>query len=205
MAAWAFLRSNRAPEAETLLRRGIEAMPNAAGLHLNLGYALAAAGKPVDALLEYLYEIENGSADSPYTKEAAALFRDGISKSKAAPDFSEAIATLHSVLTDLKKDPAATLADLIRLEALGYRHPTLDLFRAGTVYANGDARAAERILRTLIGTDPGFLPPYFDLSQILADSNRQEEGRRFVAEAVRRNPAHWMLTGRFPLPELNPN
>ena len=50
VAAWAQGRAGSRAEAIDLLRRGIAAMPNESGLHLNLGYTLTNDGRPVEAL-----------------------------------------------------------------------------------------------------------------------------------------------------------
>jgi tetratricopeptide (TPR) repeat protein len=195
IAAWALSRTDKLADAQALLRRAITAMPNASGLHLGLGYAMAADGKPVDALLEYWYEFENGASDDPYAKEARLQFQDSLGRAQAFPMFASRILLLRDIVEDTGNNPKTVLDDLRALDEAGIKHPTLDLLRAETLHAAGDAATAEALLRKLLTDDPAFLPAYFDLALILRSSERTEEARRLVADAVKRNPAHWQLIG----------
>lgn len=198
VAAWAYGQRGKHAEAEAVLRQAIGRYPNGDGLHFNLGLTLAARSRPVEALLEYLYEVENGSAENAFAKQSSEKLRDGLAKSPADPAAARAVGQLASVLSPKTNDPASSIADLDRLAESGYHHATLELLRAGALYATGERFVAERVLRTLNEVDPAFLPAYFDLSQILTDTSRVDEARRLVAEAARRNPQHWMLTGQMP-------
>lgn len=204
VASWGFTRAGQTAEAATLLRRGIAALPNESGLHLALGYALAQDGKPVEALLEYVYEFENGSTEDPYSKEARRQFADGLGRARATPKHSEAILALHAAVSDLEDDPATVLSCLDTLEQLGYTHTTLDLFRAEARAATGSTQEAEEGLRNILERDRAFLPAYYDLAVILNASGRAEEARRWVAKAASRNPTHWQLLGDASLPDRSP-
>jgi tetratricopeptide (TPR) repeat protein len=195
VAAWALNRTGKPDAAVALLRTGIAAMPNASGLHLSLGYSLATQSLPVEALLEYWYEFENDAATDPYAKEARIQFNDGLGRAQAIPKYTADILLLRSAVVDQAGDPTVVLADLAKLEADGYKHPALDLLRAETLYVKGDTQAAETALRALLASDPAFLPTYLDLALILRGSDRDEEARRLVGEAARRNPSHWQLIG----------
>src|SRR5207249_2244101 len=48
-------------------------------------YAHEQEGRTFDALLEYLYEFENGSADDPYAREARGRFSEAIARNEATP------------------------------------------------------------------------------------------------------------------------
>jgi tetratricopeptide (TPR) repeat protein len=194
VGSWALTRLDRPADAATLLRKGAARLPNASGLHLNLGYALAIDGHPVEALLEYRYEVLNGASDDAYVKEARRQFQDAIGRAQATPQHAEAIRRVRGALVDDADDAAKVLAQLDALERSGYRHVTLDLARAEALYASKDFEGSEAVLRKSLTADPAFLPPYFDLSVILRTAGKDEEARRLVAEAVKRNPRHWQLT-----------
>lgn len=194
VGSWALTHLDKPSEATTLLRKGIAHLPNASGLHLNLGYALAIDGHPVEALLEYRYEILNGAADDPYVREAQRQFQDAIGRAQATPQHSEAIRRLRGAFVDDTDDPAKVLAHVDALERSGFHHATLDLARAEALYASKDLPGSEAVLRKSLSSDPAFLPVYFDLSVILRGAGKDDEARRLVAEAVKRNPKHWQLT-----------
>jgi len=194
IGAWAFTHLDRPSEAAMLLRKGIERLPNASGLHLNLGYALAVDGRPVEALLEYRYEILNGASDDAYVTQARRQYEDAVGRAQATPQHATAITRVRSIF-DPAAEPGKILADVDALEGSGYHHATLDLARAEALYASKDVTGSEAVLRKLLTADAAFLPAYFDLSVILRGTGKDDEARRLVAEAVKRNPRHWQLTG----------
>lgn len=198
VGSWAFTRLDRPGDAAALLRKGITRLPNASGLHLNLGYALAVDVHPVEALFEYRYEVLNGASEDPYVREARRQFEDALGRSQATPQHTEAIRRVRGAFLADAADPAKVLAHVDALEHSGYQHATLQLARAEALYASKDLAGSEAVLRKLLSTDPAFLPVYFDLSIILRAGGKDEEARRLVAEAVKRNPQHWQLSASAP-------
>jgi tetratricopeptide (TPR) repeat protein len=194
VGSWAFTRLDRPGDAAALLRKGVARLPEAPGLRLNLGYALTVDGHPVEALFEYRYEILNGASDDPYVREAQRQFQDAIGRAQATPQHTETIKRVRGAFLDDADEPDKVLAHVNALERSGFHHVTLDLARAEALYATKDFAGSENVLRKCLNADPAFLPPYFDLSVILRAAGKDEEARRLVAEAVKRNPKHWQLT-----------
>src|SRR4030095_5000181 len=105
---------------------------------------------------------------------------------RAPPRHAAHIERVRGVF-DEAAEPAKILPEIDALEASGYRHATLDLGRAEALSASKDVTGAETALRKLLAADPAFLPAYFDLSVILRATGKDDEARRLVAEAVKRN------------------
>ena len=198
IAVWANMQKGRADSAAMILRSAISVFPNEPGLHLELGRALAKLGHPLDALLEYKYEVLNAAVGDAAADEAQRLLEEGLSRKSEVPAETERIGWMNEAFKDSRKGRAGPISSIDHLEATGMHHSLLMLLRARSLAAAGRREEAEAAYRRTIAADGGLIPAYLDLSSLLRGKGKEDEARALVAEAVRRNPYHREIVGAMP-------
>ena len=198
IAVWANMQKGRADSAAMTLRSAISVFPNEPGLHLELGRALAKLGHPLDALLEYKYEVLNAAVGDTAADEAQPLLEEGLSRKSEVPAEAARIGWMNEAFKDSQKGRAGAMGAIDRLEAAGMHHSLLMLLRARSLAAAGRRDEAVAAYRATIAADRALIPAYLDLTSLLRGKGNEDEARALVAEAVRRNPYHREILGATP-------
>jgi predicted Zn-dependent protease len=181
-------------KAEQIIRDGMAAHPDSDGFHLSLGYVLENQGHIAEAFYEYQYEILRSSrvrmAEEAARKSAALLAR----KSADADEPRRVMAALQLA----ENDPAAARKAIAAVSRTRGDRFALRVFEVECAQRAGDLDGAEKGFRALLARDPGFIPGYVALADLLASSGHAAEAEAILATAQQRGAGHWALEGRAP-------
>jgi Flp pilus assembly protein TadD len=142
-------RLGNLPEAEAALREAIRIQPREAAAHFNLGLLLAEQGRAAEARasLRRALELEPGNAGAAYNL--------AILVAEASP--REAASLASRAADAAPQDPRHAFTQAFYLEKAG------------------DARGAERVLRSLVSRHPGYRDAWALLGAILEGRGRGRE------------------------------
>ena len=93
----------------------------------------------------------------------------------------------------MQANPASARDRFAQIVRNGSEHFVVRLYMAEAAYNAGDSEETERIYRELIHCDPGFVPAYVQLSELLAASGNSGEAELLLTNARKMDPDHWRL------------
>ncbi len=192
----ALLRQGR--DALPELRRAVQLLPGDAETHMNLGIALAAAGRQDDALTSYRHALTVNPASVEALNNLGTLLRDRGEPEEALSVWRQAVTldprraeshwNLGNVLFDLRRldQAAAAFRDALALEPASAQ-ALLGL--AAALRMRGRAAEAEERCRAALAIEPKNVEGLSLLGELHADRGQFAEAQELFERALALNPA----------------
>ena len=191
----ALLRQGRNPLAA--LARAVELLPGDAETHLNLGIALAAAGKRVEAVASYrqslalnpagieaLNNLGNVLRELGERREALTLYQRALQLDPTRPDSHCNLAT---VLFELRRISDAEQA-FRRAVALQPRYTPTQLGLAAVLRVQGRTAEAQACCEAALAAEPLSAAATSLLAELHADRGQFDEAQRLLQQAIALDP-----------------
>ena len=175
--------------AEKILRDGMKQFPSAAGFHLLLGHVHQSRGHHAEAFYEYQWELLRTGAARTEGADAARRCAELVKK----PSSSRELADLMTAVQEMQRNPqlaSEMLAEMIRKQG---EHFILQLYEAKASQNAGNFIHAADVYRALILRDPGFVPAYVQLSELLRQKGDLQEAEQLLTKAREIDDQHWRL------------
>lgn len=178
--------------AEKTARRGLKEFPADHGFHLLLGEVALKQKKYADAFYEYQWEFYRAGPDSVTGKRSVDRIKQILADETRGTDANEVRVVLHAMATSISEPQAAHDA-LVRVQQERGDRFVLKLLIAETLTHLGQNDQAATIYRSLLKTDPTFVPAYLQLAGVLKKSKKDGEAGKLIAKAREIDPDHWQL------------
>lgn len=202
MAGVCLLESGDAASAVDLFRKSIQAKPNAAGMHFNLGRALEVLGKLDDALAEYgtaarerkpYPEAEMAIGNMLYGKGDFSVASEHFKAALAAnPEVQEAHYKLAKVLRGEGKIREAQIELKLASALIQAKSDTVMSTHLSNESLNrakeGDILAGIQLLRKALWLDPANAIANYNLGLLLADAGNLEAATLQLRKAISLTP-----------------
>jgi tetratricopeptide (TPR) repeat protein len=175
--------------AEKVLRDGMQRFPLARGFHLLLGRVHESRGSDAEAFYEYHWELLRTGAERPEGADAAKCCANVMKKSPVSRELSNFI----NAVGEMQTNPQNARKRLNQIVCIYGERFVVKLYMAEATQSAGDITGAAQIYDELIQIDPGFVPAYVQLSDVLAASGSASRAEVLLKKACEIDPDHWRL------------
>jgi len=188
--------------AAKALQRGVQKLPNASGLYLNLGLNAEATGATREAYLHYRMETEVSGPDSPFSVAADKRIEriEAVQSKSAFPDATLGSLIAYLQLREDKKNPENADKETDSKIEKAYtsafanvwpEHPYLKLLQADRLVSTGAPDRAVEVLEKARAVFPNQVLFTLELAKIYGGVGDASKSNALIRDALLQAPEHW--------------